>query len=418
MDESSSSPRAIEAGSSKTMTTEQKDDESRAPASSKLERRFMIAALVAALLAATGAVLRTLDAAMLAETTKEQAVPSVATAEPTAGPGEEEVVLPGNIQAFFDARIRARVPGYVRDWKYDIGAKVKEGDILATVEAPELDRQLQQAANELLRADAEAKLASITAKRWSALRFSTAVSQQSADEKSGDFAAKAAAADAAHANVQRLQALQGFLQIVAPFDGVVTVRTVDIGDLVGPERAQELFSVADIHKVRIYVGTPQVYAAAIKVGMKAQLKLPQFPTRAFEAKVLTTSNAIAERSRTLLVQLLADNPEGVLLPGSYAEVHFKLPGRPGVLRVPATAILYRDNRLNVAKVGPNQRVVITPIKIARDLGTVIEASAGVAQGDRLILNPPQTLHEGDAVRPEEPKAPETSAPAPKAGAQE
>jgi RND family efflux transporter MFP subunit len=400
------------------MATEQNNDKLPAPRSGRLKRRFTIAALVAVVLAATGVVLRNLDAARLAETTKEQAIPTVATTQPSVGPGEEEVVLPGNIQAFFDARIRARVPGYVRDWKYDIGAKVKEGDVLATVEAPELDRQLQQAEGELLRVDAEAQLAKITAKRWSALRSSTAVSQQSADEKSGDLAAKVAAADAAHANVQRLKALQGFLQIVAPFSGVVTTRNVDIGALVGPDLKQELFSVADIHQVRVYVGTPQAFASSIKVGMRAELKLPQYPTRVFEAKVLTTSNAIAERSRTLLVQLLADNPDGVLLPGSYTETHFKLPGRPGVLRIPATAILYNAATLNVAKVGADRRVVITPIEIARDLGSVIEVSSGVAQGDRLILNPPQTLHEGDEVRLAEPKAPETSAPAPKAGAQE
>lgn len=400
------------------MAVEIDHEKAPAPSPEKLRRRFIAAGVIALVLAGGGVALRTVQGSKLAETTRERAIPTVATALPQPGAGVQEVVLPGNIQAFFDARIRARVSGYVRDWKYDIGARVKAGDILATVEAPELDRQLQQAQGESMRADAQVQLAKITARRWSALRASTAVSQQSADEKSGDYAAKVAAADAARANVERLKALQGFLQISAPFAGVVTARNVDIGALVGPNMPKELFSVADIHQVRVYVGTPQAFAADIKIGIKAELKLPQYPTRVFEAKVITTSNAITEKSRTLLVQLLADNPDGALLPGSYAEAHFKLPGRPGVLRIPAAALLYRDNKLNVATVGPDNRVVVKPIEIARDLGTVIEVSSGVTPEDRLILNPPETLREGDEVRLAESKAPASSSASPKAGARE
>lgn len=365
---------------------------------SLLKRRFALAALLALALAVGGVLFRQHSASRLAELTKEGALPSVALVAPSAGPGLQDVMLPGNVQSFYDARIRSRVQGYIRDWKYDIGAKVKAGDVLATIEAPDLDQQLQQAKAELSRAEAVVDLAKLTSKRWSALRSSTAVSQQSADEKSGDYSAKVAAAQAARANVERLKALQSYLQITAPFAGVITARNVDIGALVGPEMAMELFSVADVHKVRIYVGAPQVYASSIKIGVKARLKLPQYPDRMFDAEVVTTSNAIAEKSRTLLVQLLADNRDGALLPGSYADVHFQLPGRPGVLRIPAAAIFFQGNKLAVATVVGGNSVKIKAINVARDLGKEIEVDGGVSPDDRLILNPPQTLSDGDEVR--------------------
>jgi len=380
------------------MTTTEKQSEKTTPREPRLKRRLVLAALVALALAAAGVFIRSKNFKQLAEETKQGAIPTVAVVTPQPGPAIEEIILPGNVQSFYDARIRARVQGFVRDWKYDIGARVKAGEVLATVEAPELDQQLQQAKGELTRAEAEVDLAKLTTRRWSALRASTAVSQQSADEKSGDYQAKVAAMEAARANVERLRALTGYLQITSPFAGVVTARNVDIGYLVGPDIKQELFAVADIHQVRVYVGVPQTFAAAIKNGMIAELKLAQFPTRLFTAKVLTTSNAIAENSRSLLVQLLADNPEGLLLPGSYAEVHFKLPGRPGVLRIPATSIFFQNNRLSVATVGADSKVTIKPLTIVRDLGTVVEISSGPSLSDRIILNPPQSLSDGDEVR--------------------
>ena len=380
------------------MTTTEKQNEKTAPREPRLKRRLAVAALVALALAAAGVFIRSRDFKQLAEATKQGAIPTVAVVTPQPGPAVEEIILPGNVQSFYDARIRARVQGYVRDWKYDIGARVKAGEVLATVDAPDLDQELQRAKGDLTRAEAELALAKITTKRWSALRASTAVSQQSADEKSGEYDAKVAATEAARANVERLRALTGFLQITSPFAGVVTVRNVDIGYLVGPDLKQELFAVADIHQVRIYVGVPQAYAASIKIGMVAELKLAQFPTRLFTAKVLTTANAIAENSRSLLVQLLADNPEGLLLPGSYAEVHFKLPGRPGVRRIPASVIFFQNNALAVATVGAESKVTIKPITIVRDLGTVIEVSSGPSLSDRMIINPPQTLSDGDEVQ--------------------
>ena len=393
------------------MTTTKKQSEQTA-APGRLKSRLVLAALVALALATAGVLVRSKDFRQLAEATRQGAIPAVAVITPQSGPAVEEIILPGNVQSFFDARIRARVQGFVRDWKYDIGARVKAGDVLATVEAPDLDQQLQQAKGELARSEAELALAKLTTQRWSALRASTAVSQQSADEKNGEYNARVAAMEAARANVDRLKALTGFLQISAPFAGVVTARNVDIGALVGPDNKQELFSVADIHQVRIYVGVPQAYAASIKIGAIAELKLAQFPARLFTAKVLTTSNAIAEDSRSLLVQLLADNPEGLLLPGSYAEVHFKLPGRSGVRRIPAAAVFFQRNTLAVATVGAENRVTIKPITIVRDLGTTIEISSGPSLNDRMILNPPQSLSDGDEVRIAE------SQPSSKAGAEE
>jgi RND family efflux transporter MFP subunit len=364
----------------------------------KIKRRFLFGTAFAVALAIGGIVIRSLNAGRLEDWTRRQAVPTVKAVQPKTSAGQQELVLPGNIQAFYDARLRARVSGYVKNWKYDIGAHVKAGEIIATIDAPDLEQQLEQAKGEQARAESETQLAKVTSKRWSALRASTAVSQQSVDEKSGDYSAKQAQVAAARANVERLKALQGFTQITAPFAGVVTARNVDIGDLVGPDRTQELFAVADIHQVRVYVSVPQSYVAQLHEGMQAKLKLPQFPAKLFSAKLVTTSKAIAEQSRALLVQLLADNPEGMLLPGSFAEVHFILPGNPEILRIPADTILYRDNRLNVATVGPGDKVQVKPIEIARDLGAEIEVASGIAASDLIIENPSEMISDGDVVQ--------------------
>ncbi len=362
-------------------------------------RRWLVGfALVAAALAAAGIISRNLKAARLDEWTQRQATPTVEAITPMVGSGQRDLVLPGDIQALFNAQIRARVNGYIKDWRYDIGARVKAGEVLASIDAPELDQQLEQAKGEQAKALAQEQLAKLTSKRWAALRASTAVSQQSADEKSGDVEAKSAELSAAKSNVERLRALEGFKQIVAPFTGVVTARKIDIGVLVGPGNDQELFDVSDIHQVYIYVRAPQTYAAQLREGMVTKLKVPQFKDRWFSARLISTSSAIAEKSRTLLVQLLADNPNYELLPGSYAEVHFQLPGNKEALRVPASAIFYRDNEMNVATIGANNKVAIKKIEIARDLGVEIEISSGISATDRVINNPPENLAEGEVVK--------------------
>ena len=298
------------------------------PAFGRRLRRAALAALgVALLVAATGIGLRLYQAHGVARWTEAQAVPTVALATLKAGSAAREVVLPGNIRAFIDAPINARVNGYLKRWLVDIGARVKEGQLLAEIETPELDQQLLQAQADLATARANEQLAAVTAARWQRMRATDAVSQQEADEKSGDYSAKKAIVAAAEANVARLKATTQFKSIVAPFAGVVTARRTDIGALInaGSANGQELFRVADSRRVRVYVEVPQSYAATIRKGVVATLRVPERPDQTFPAVVADSSQAISESSRTMLVQLEADNPKGVLLPGSYVDVHFETP---------------------------------------------------------------------------------------------
>ncbi len=375
------------------------DEREAAPAISRKSMKswLLAAALVAAGLAAVGVVSRRIGHNRLTDWTEAQAIPSVELATLKAGSADVGLTLPGEIKALYEAQIRARVNGYIKDWKYDIGARVKSGEVLATIDAPELEQQYEEAKGQLEKAEAHAQLARLTSKRWAALRSSTVVSQQSVDEKSGEANAKQADVSAARANLNRLQALKGFTEITAPFSGIVTARKIDIGVLVGPSHPVELFDVADIHQMRVYVRVPQSLAPEIKQGMKATLSLSQYPGRTFDAKVVASSEAIAANSRTLLVQLLAENRDGALLPGSFAEVRFSLPSKPNVVRIPATALLFRDNQLQVAVVGADDKVTFRKIKVARDLGTEVEVLTGVQGSDRVVNYPSETLQDGDVV---------------------
>lgn len=370
----------------------------------RLRRAGLIALLIAIGLAAGGIAMRMHAGTTLKARTEADAVPSVSIIEPGPGVSQQELVLPGNVQAWFDAPIYARVPGYLKKWYFDIGAHVKTGDLLAEIETPELDQQLRQAQADLATAAAREKLAEITAKRWHDMLASDSVSKQEADEKNGDFEAKAAAAAAARANVERLQALSSFKRIVAPFDGVVTARKTDIGALInaGSSSGGELFRVADTHKLRVYVQVPQTYSAQVEDGMKAQLHFPEQPERTFPATVVGTSQAINESSRALLVQLEVDNANGKLISGSYAEVHFDLPATPGVLQLPVTALLFRQHGMKIATVGSDDRVTLKNIQIGRDMGTRVEVVAGIAAGDRVIDSPPDWIAQGDQVHPNDP----------------
>ena len=344
--------------------------------------------------------------------TDTAAIPTVAVVMPKHGEGIQELVLPGDIEAFYDAPIYARVSGYLKMWYQDIGAKVKAGELLAEIDAPDLDQQYAQAKGQLGIAKANEALAVLTAKRWQALRTTDSVSQQTADEKSGDAAARHAAVVAAEADVQRYTALESFKRITAPFDGVVTARKTDVGNLInigsGTSAGPELFSVADVHEMRIYVRVPQTFAPQLHVGMTAVLKLPQ-QARTYTAKLVTTSSAITHDSRTILVELQADNADGSLLPGTYAEVHFQLPPAPDVLRLPTSSLLFREHGLEVATVGPGEKVVLKPIEAGRDLGTEIEVTSGITLSDRVIDSPPDSIAAGEVVKVADPKAPETVA---------
>jgi RND family efflux transporter MFP subunit len=339
----------------------------------------------------------------------QRSVPVVRTLAPQASAGAEGLELPGQLQAYNDAPIYARVPGYLKSWNEDIGARVKAGQLLAVIDAPELDQELAQAQANLATVEANLKLAKVTAQRFQDLAGDDAVSKQDADEKSGDLAAKTAAVKAAEANVQRLQAMEGFKRIVAPFDGVVTARNANIGALVnagaGANPGSALFSVSDVHLLRVYVHVPQSYSAQVKSGMKASLELPQYAGRTFPATVMSDSGAVSDQSGTLLVELEVQNPDGALKPGDFAQVRFDLPPASGVVRVPASALIFRSQGLQIATVTPDGRAHLHKASVARDLGQQVELNGGVTPTDRVIDTPPDSLEDGDLVRIAPPEQP-------------
>jgi RND family efflux transporter MFP subunit len=361
-------------------------------------------AIVAAAVAYFGIAGREDQAAKLKQQTLVQSRPSVDVVLAERGTGPQELVLPGDIQAWYTAPILARVSGYVKMWHKDIGARVKAGELLAEIDTPDLDQQLEQARGDLATARAKLELAEITAKRWNALRSSDAVSQQSADEKAGEANAHKSEVEAAKARVGRLEAMENFKMIVAPFDGVVTVRNVDVGALVSAtpsgnsHELQQLFEVSDVHKLRVYVQVPQAFAARLSPGLKAELKLSQFPDRVFPADLATTSNAISAKARTLLVELHCDNKDGVLQPGSFVEVHFKLPTNDSVLRVPTTALIFRGLYPEVAVVGADNKIILKRVEVGRDLGTDVEISSGLSPTDRVVRSPSDSIANGDEVK--------------------
>lgn len=337
----------------------------------------------------------------VAHWTADQVTPTVNVVKPLQATGSNTLLLPGTLQAFYSAPIYARVPGYLQIWYKDIGAHVHKGDVLGIIDTPELDQQIDQAKADLANAVAAQQLSQTTATRWSSLLKLDAVSKQETEEKTGDLAVKNAQVAAARANLHRLTALKSFARIVAPFDGTVTNRSVDIGSLInaGAEStASPLFTVSDIHQIRVYVSVPQNYSAEIRPGVTATLSLPEYPGRTFSAILDTTSHAISERSNSLLVEMMADNPDGALKPGGYAQVTFHLTAPANVVTIPASAMIFNQYGLHVATVLPNNRVLMKTIKIDRDLGTEVEVNAGLAPSDRVVDNPPDSLANGEAVR--------------------
>jgi RND family efflux transporter MFP subunit len=359
----------------------------------------IIAAFAATGLAAYGIADRAKSKQEVQIWTNEQAIPTVALVQPEQGPSEGELVLPGNLSAFYAGSIYGRVSGYVKDWHEDIGAHVKKGQVLAVIDSPDLDQQLAQARADLIRAQANEQLAQVTYERWKTLSKQNIVSQQAKDEKFGDASAKTAAVQAAQANVARLEAMASFKNLTAPFDGIVTARSVDIGDLVdaGGKTGKALFVVSDVHMMRIYVDVPQAFLGEMKENLKATLQLPGM-AETFQARLLTTSNAVSQQSRTALVQLLADNPNGKLWPGAFTMVHFHIPSDPNVLRIPATALIFGQHGMQVAKVDAENKVVLRNVQLGRNLGNYVEVSSGVSVSDQLIDSPQETIAPGDSVR--------------------
>jgi RND family efflux transporter MFP subunit len=364
-----------------------------------LKMKALVALVVAIGVVGWGLSSRARDKTALANLTQAQSVPTVKTIQPANRPDAQTLMLPGTLQAYYSASVYARVSGYLKHWLVDIGAPVKSGQQLADIETPELDQQLKQSEANLDTALANEHLTEITSRRWQNLLSSDSVSQQEADEKGGDYAAKKALVDAARADVERLRALESFKRITPPFDGVVTARKTDIGALInaGHDAGHELFTVADVHKLRLYVNVPQSYANQIQIGMKAQLEVPELPGQSFSAILADNSRSVSENSGTVLIELEVDNADGKLLPGEYGNVRFDLPRDVHAVQVPASALVFRKEGLTVATVTYDDRVAYRSIKISRDLGNIVEVASGLSTTDRIIDNPPDSLEDGDRV---------------------
>jgi RND family efflux transporter MFP subunit len=385
------------------------------PPSSRSLRRFGLVAVAAAvIIAAVGILQRRGHEAEVKQWTQEQAIPTVALISPQHGASTKRVALPGTVQAWYDASIYARVPGYLKDWYFDYGAHVKKGDVLAEIETPDLDAQLAAAQAKLNSAQAvvlvrqaEKQFAETTYQRWRSSPKGV-VSEQEQESKQADYNSAVARVRAAQAEaaadqgeVDRLQALEGFKKILAPFDGVVTARETDIGALINAgsgNNGPELFRVADIHEMRVYVQVPQQLSAGIRQGLQAELHLPQYPSKSFKATVATTSSAINLNARTLLVELHAENTDDELQPGAYAQVTFELPSDPNIVQVPTSALIFRERGTEIAIVGPDDKVELKPVTLGRNLGTEVEILSGLSPSDRVINSPPDSLGAGDKVR--------------------
>ncbi|HEY4031192.1 MAG TPA: efflux RND transporter periplasmic adaptor subunit [Caulobacteraceae bacterium] len=366
----------------------------------------LIALAVAVLLVAVGLIGRATAGAKLKTWTNEQSTPTVALARVT-GAANGVLTLPGQVEAFNAAAVNARVSGYLKTWSVDIGDRVKAGQTLAVLDAPELSQQLEQAKADLVTAQANARLAESTNQRWQQLLKDEAASKQDAEEKTGDYESKTALVAAAKANVGRLAETYGFTRITAPFDGVVTARNAQLGQLVntGGAGAPPLFSVADDSKLRIFVQVPQAYIAQIHVGEMVQLTVPELPGHIFQAALVRTSDAVDRASGTLNAELQIDNKDHVLKPGEYATARFAIAATAQSVTIPASAIMFRDQGPTVGVIGPDGHVSLRKVTIARDLGTAIEIGSGLTMTDQVVDNPTDTLTDGQQVRIAAPQAP-------------
>jgi len=324
---------------------------------------------------------------------------SVAVIQPKRGTPTQEITLPATIQAYTDAPIYARTNGYLKRWYADIGAHVKSGQLLAEIDTPEIDHQVQQARADLATAEANLHLADITAVRYQDLLKTDAVSKQEVDNATNDFAAKKSIVQSSQFNLKRLEETQSFQKIYAPFDGVITARNTDVGALIASgSAAKELFHVASTERMRVYVNVPQAYSRAAKPGLVADLTLQEYPGRTFKAKFVTTSEAIDSAAHTLLVQFDAENPRGELLPGAFAEIHLKLASASSTFVLPVTALLFRSEGVRIATVRDGKEAQLVQVTLGRDFGNEVEVVAGLKGDESVIVNPPDSLVSGEAVR--------------------
>ncbi len=362
---------------------------------------FGVVAVASALtLVVSGIRAREDSSVKLKEWTDEQAVPAVAVIYPDAGPLTATIDLPGRLEAYYRAPIFARVNGYLKSWSKDIGARVKAGEVIAEIDAPDLDQQLLQARADLANQQASAKLSEVTLARRKTLIASNFVSMQEIDERTADLANKNAAVNASQANVERLEALAGYKKITAPFDGIVTARNTDVGALInaGGGSSPPMFIISDIKKLRVYVNVPQTYVPSVKIGAKGMISVPEYPTRTFEATVEASAQAVDVTSGTTQMQLGLDNSAGELMPGGFANVRLVLQRESVPLHIPSSALVFDQKGLRVATVTPDNKILFKPVKIARDLGRDIELAGGISLDDRVISTPPDGMADGDAVR--------------------
>jgi RND family efflux transporter MFP subunit len=357
--------------------------------------------------------------ATLSTETADMAIPTVSVVAPKRAAPSQEIVLPGNVQPFITSPIFARTDGYLEHWYFDIGAHVKKGQLLAVISSPEVDQQLQQAKSNLLTAQANLELATITKDRYVGLKKTNAVSQQDVDNAVGSYNANKAIVEADEAAVQRYSALVSFEKVYTPFDGVITARNTDIGDLINSGSnanvKTDLFHIAQPGVLRVYVNVPEEYSPQTRPGLTAELKLDEFPGRMFTGKLVRTADAINYTTRTLLVEVDVNNPSGQLLSGAYAEVHFKIPGQASTYILPVDTLLFRKEGLNVAVV-ENGKAKLAPVTPGRDFGDSIEIVSGLQGNESVITSPPDSIVTGETVKIAAPQA--TAAPAPAAGAKQ
>ncbi len=360
-----------------------------------------IALIAVATLLVSGIWSRVRARTTLSAETTQAALPAVSVVSPKQTAPAEEIILPGNVQPFISSPIYARTNGYLRKWYFDIGAHVKKGQLLAIIETPEVDQQLQQARSNLLTAQANLDLAAITKTRYQGLLKSNAVSQQDVDNAVGTYNANKAIVEADKATVQQYTALVSFEKIYAPFDGVITARNTDIGDLINSGSSSnvktDLFHIAQPGTLRVYVNVPEEYSQGIKAGMTADLNLAEFPGRKFQGKLVRTAEAINMTTRTLLIEIEVPNPKSTLLTGSYAEARLKIPTQESTLLLPVNTLIFRSEGLHVGIV-KDGKVVLTAITPGHDFGNTIEIVSGLKPNDQVIINPPDSIVHGQEVR--------------------
>jgi membrane fusion protein, multidrug efflux system len=376
-------------------------NEPRSPVSRRKLGIFGAVAIVAALMLVISGIRAREDTNVkLREWTDSQAVPPVAVIYAEPGALTATIDLPGRLEAYYRAPIFARVNGYLKNWNADIGARVKSGEVIAEIDAPDLDQQLLQARADLANQQASAKLSEVTLARRKTLIASNFVSMQEIDERTADLSNKNAAVNSSQANVERLEALARYKKITAPFDGIVTARSTDVGALInaGGGSGPPMFVVSDIRKLRVYVNVPQNYVPSVRIGTKAVIAVPEYQTRTFDATVEASAQAVDVNSGTTQMQLALDNAASELMPGGFATVRLSLQREGVPLHIPSSALVFNQSGLRVATVGPDERVLFKTVTIARDLGRDIELASGVTLEDRIINAPPDGIVDGDQVR--------------------